>query len=179
MKAKTASMPKTKTAMRFMVFLPGYRFGGSLPLGNDGQQEVWRLAGRKVQRIAAGENLRRPVVRVDVQERADALHRVGRVRERGVLAVDFVILAAHGEGKPVAGRHGDRSRPDFDVEFDRFARLERPFLIMGMPRPVGQRLFWIELALGGAQPAEPDRRARVIRPYESDFLAVHIEQTQR
>src|SRR5450759_3990644 len=102
--AKT-TRPRTASAMAAMRLMIGSSLimllEGSLPLGNDRQQEVWRLVGGEVQRIAAGENLGVPVVRVDMQEGADALHRIGRVGERRVAAVHFVILAPHGEPEPI------------------------------------------------------------------------------
>ena len=49
---------------------------------------------------------------------------------------------------------------------------------MGVPGPVGQRSFRIELALRGAQPAQPDRHARIVGADEGDLLAVGIEQPQ-
>src|SRR5450756_3036828 len=179
--AKT-NRPRTASAtaaMRLMIGSSLCRLlEGSLPLRNDRQQEVWRLVGGKVQRVAAGENLGVPVVRVDMQEGADAFHRVGRVGERRVAAVHFVILAPHGEPEPIAGRYYDRGRPDLDIEFDRLARLERPFLIVRVPGPVGPRLGRVELAMRGAQPAQPDRRAGVGGADESDVLAGRIDQAQ-
>src|ERR1700693_297588 len=95
--AKTNS-PRTASAtaaMRLMIDSSLWMLlEGSLPLGNDRQQEVWRLVGGKVERVAPGRTRRRPVVRVDMQEGADALHRVGGIGQRRVGSVHFIVLAA-------------------------------------------------------------------------------------
>src|SRR5664279_5578055 len=157
--AKT-NRPRTASAtaaMRLMIGSSLYRLlEGSLPLGNDRQQEVWRLVGGKVQRVAAGKNLGVPIVRVDMQKGADALHRIGGIGQRRIGSVHFIVLAADGERESVAGRHHDAGRPDFDVELDRLARLERPFLVVRVPGPVRPRQRRVKLALRGAQPAQPD-----------------------
>src|ERR1039458_9150228 len=177
--AKT-NRPRTASAtaaMRLMIGSSLCRLlEGSLPLRNDRQQEVWRLVGGKVQRVAAGENLGVPVVRVDMQEGADALHRIGGVGQRRVGSVHFIVLAADGEREPITGGHHDAGRPDFDVELDLLAELERPFLVVRVPGPVGPRQGRVELAMRGAQPAQPDRRARVVGADESDVLAGRIDQ---
>src|SRR5712691_3252443 len=69
--------------------------GIDLPRRNDREQQVRRHAGAEVQRVLAAENLRRAVARIGVRERPDALHRIGRVRQRRVGAVILVVLAAH------------------------------------------------------------------------------------
>src|ERR1039458_8682632 len=98
--AKT-NRPRTASATAAMRLMIGSSLckllEGSLPLGNDRQQEVWRLVGGKVQRVAAGENLGVPVVRVDMQEGADTFHRVRGIGQRRVGSVHFVVLAADGE----------------------------------------------------------------------------------
>src|SRR5438045_3895965 len=81
------------------------------PPWNDGQQQVGHLASREVQSVAPAEDARRAVVRVVVREGPDALHRIRRVRQAGVAAVMRIVLAAHGERKPMARRHDDARRP--------------------------------------------------------------------
>src|ERR1035437_10647167 len=138
--AKT-NRPRTASAtaaMRLMIGSSLCRLlEGSLPLRNDRQQEVWRLVGGKVQRVAAGENIGVPVVRVDMQEGADTFHRVRGIGQRRIGSVHFIVLAADSEREPIAGRHHDAGRPDFDVELDRLAALARPFLVVGVPGPAG------------------------------------------
>src|SRR6202044_1974966 len=75
-------------------------FCGSLHVRNYRQQEIWLLARGEMQRVAGGKDVRRPVIGIDVQERADALHRIGRVWRGGIAAVDFVVLVAPVEGAP-------------------------------------------------------------------------------
>ena len=145
---------------------------------NDRQQHIRREFAAEVQRVLAAENLRRPVQRIGVRERPDALHRIGRVRQRRVGAVDLVVLAAHRQRQAIALRHHDRGRPDLDVELDRLAGLQRPFLVVGVIRPIGLALLRIELAVRGAQPAEADRHARIVRADEGHLLAVRIEHAQ-
>src|SRR5262249_52073367 len=70
-------------------------FWESLRRRNDWQQEVWLPAAGEMQCVTAIENLWSPVVLVDMEERPDAFHRIGGVRQSGVAAVDFVVLAAH------------------------------------------------------------------------------------
>ena len=43
---------------------------------------------------------------------------------------------------------------------------------MGVPGPIRQALLRIELAVRGAQPAQADRRARIVRAVEGDLVAV-------
>src|ERR1700693_94791 len=125
--AKTNS-PRTASATAAMRLMIGSSLSmlleGSLPLGNDRQQEVWRLVGGEVQRGAAGKTRRRSVARVDMQERPDTLHRVGGIGQRRVGSVHFIVLAADGEREPITGRHHDAGRPDFDVELERLRRVD-------------------------------------------------------
>src|ERR1035437_7354333 len=146
--AKT-NRPRTASATAAMRLMIGSSLckllEGSLPLGNDRQQEGRRLVGGKVQRIAGSENLRVPIGRVDMQKGADTFHRVRGVGQRRVGSVPFIVLAADGEREPITGRHHDTGRPDFDVELDRLARVEGPFLGGRVPRPVGQAQGRVEL----------------------------------
>ena len=91
-----------------------------------GSSTYGRELAAEVQRVLAAEDFRRAVERIGVGERADALHRIGRVRDGRVGAVVFVVLAAHGQRQAIALRHHDRGRPDFDIELDRLAGRERP-----------------------------------------------------
>src|SRR5712691_3009252 len=82
--ATTGSPSKTSAAVktRFFIGSSGLNPQGSLrprPHRYYGQQEVGLFAGAKVQGIPAGEYHGRAIVRVDVEEGADALHRVGRI----------------------------------------------------------------------------------------------------
>ncbi len=70
----------------------------------------------------------------------------------------------------VARRHDDAGRPDLDVELVDLSGRERLLLVVRMVRPVGQRARRIELAVRRAQPALRDRRARIERALEDDFL---------
>src|SRR6266849_291264 len=149
------------------------------PARRDHRQQQMRRHGRaEMQGVDAAENVRRAVARIGMGEWADPLHRIDGVRRRRVGAVVFVVLAAHAQADAVALRHHDRGRPDLDVELDRFAGGERPFLVVAVPGPIGQALFAIELAVRGAQPAEPDRRARIVAADEHDLPATRIEHAQ-
>ncbi len=91
-----------------------------------------------MQRIASVKDGCRPVVGIDVEKRANAFHRIRRVRQCRIGAVDLVVLAAHGQGEPIARGHHDRGRPDLDVELHRLARRKAPLFVVRMPRPERQ-----------------------------------------
>src|SRR5262249_58024532 len=74
----------------------------SLRPRDHGQQEIRHRARAEVERIAAVENRGWAVVRIGVRERADALHRIGRIGKPGIAAVIFIVLAADGERDTVA-----------------------------------------------------------------------------
>src|SRR6185437_3319465 len=79
--AASASAVTANAAKRFsaILFLLDVRVLCGLSRRNNRQQHVRLPAGGEMQRVAGGENRRRPVIRIDVQERADALHRIRRV----------------------------------------------------------------------------------------------------
>src|SRR5262249_9824022 len=137
-------------------------FWESLRRRNDRQQEVWPATRDEMQRVAAVEYRRRPIVRIDMQERPDAFHWVGRVRRRGILAVDLIVLAADRQSHAIAGRDHDRRRPYLDVELDGRARSERPFFIVRVPGPVRAGELGIKFAMRRAQPAKSHRNARIV-----------------
>ena len=143
-----------------------------------GNKRYGLLAGGKVQCIPAVEDGGRTVIRVNVKKRADAFHRIGCVRQRNIAPIDFIIFAAHCECQPIARRHYNRGRPDFDVELDRLAGYERPFLVVAYAMVDRAAIFRIELAMRRAQPAEPNWHARIIRTDEGDLFAGWIESTQ-
>src|SRR5260370_40633167 len=100
---------------------------------NEGQQQVIRRLASKMQRGHAGENLRRAILRVVVQERAAAGQFVLEIRKLAAAsAAILVVLAANGESDAVSGRRYDRGWPDLDVEFDDFAVAKRLFGVVGM-----------------------------------------------
>ena len=129
--------------------------------------------------FTAAEDLRRAIARIGVGERADAFHRIGRVRQRRVGAVVLVVLAAHGEPDAIARRHHDAGRPDLDVELDRLARRERPLLVVGVPRPIGQGALR-DRACGARRAASPGPTGvrGSLLPMNDDLLARGIEHAQ-
>src|SRR5258708_8800595 len=112
---------------------------------NDRQQQVIRRLASEMQRGHAGENLRRAILRVVVQERAAAGQFVLEIRKLAAArAAILVVLAANRESDAVSGRSYDRGWPDLDVEVDDFAVAKRLFGIVGMVGPIGQRALKIE-----------------------------------
>src|SRR5262249_6255631 len=101
--SKTASTPRT----RRIGHLFSFERRRSLRLRYHGQQEIRRLPGAEVERVAAGENIGGAIVRVGMSERADALHGIRGIGEPGVGAVIFMVAPAHGERDGVAGGHDD------------------------------------------------------------------------
>src|SRR5262249_57118129 len=81
----------------------------------------------------------------------------------------LIVLAANGQRDPVTGWHHDRGRPDFDVELDHFALLERLLLVVGVIGTIRQRQLLVEFAVRGAQPPLRDRRVRIDRTLEYRF----------
>src|SRR6266849_8337862 len=113
-------------------------FLGILMRRNDGKQDVIRRLPSEVQRGHSGENLRRAILRVVVQERATAGQFVLEIRKLAAArAAILVVLAANGESDAVSGRRYDRGWPNLDVEFDGFALAKRLFGIVGMVWPIG------------------------------------------
>src|SRR5262249_30841695 len=90
----------------------------------------------------------------------------------------LVVAAAHRESKTETRGYDDAGGPDLDVELDRFARSQFLGFVVDVPGPVRQALLRVELALRGAQPAETDRHARVVRALEGHLFAVGIEHAQ-
>src|ERR1043166_8710627 len=144
-----------------------------------GKKQVGLATRLEVQRVGAAEDFLRAVARVVVNERADAALRVADARDKDRLAGRLVVAAAHGESKTETRGYDDARGPDLDVELHRFAGSEFLGFIVAVPGPVRQALLRVELALRGAQPAEADRHARVVRALEGDLFAVGIEHAQR
>ena len=73
----------------------------------------------------------------------------------------------------VAFFENHRGRPDFDAALDDFIGCQPLALVVRVVRPVGQRLFRIELAVRGAQPALGDAGLRFSAlPGFDDIFAV-------
>ena len=143
----------------FMSALPAYA------CGMIGSSRYGILLGGEVQHVGAAEDVRRPVARIGVRERPDAFHRIQRVGDAGVAAVDFVVLAAHGEAEPIARRHHDAGRPDLDVELDRLARRRaatprRGCARAGTAASRSDRACGARRAASRARPACADRSSR-------------------
>ena len=100
--------------------------------GDHRQQNIGHLAGGKVQCVFAAKDFRRPVLWVGVGKWTNTFHRIGRMRDTRISAVELVILAAHGEGDAIAFGHHNRRRPDFHIEIDRRARCQRLDFIVGV-----------------------------------------------
>src|SRR5262245_45861963 len=94
---------------------------------NHRKQNVGLSPRLEVKRVAAAENLLRPVESQIVPERADAGDRV-QARELERRAGIFVILAAHREGQPVA-------RGNHDAEIGRATCREGAWHRWGAGRP--------------------------------------------
>src|SRR5262245_56495703 len=110
------------------------------------------------------------VIRVDMYERSHAFHGIGGVRQGNVPSVDLVILTPHSERQAISRRYHDRGRPDFNVELDWFAWCQGPFFVVAVPGTVGERSRWVELAMRGAQPADTDWGAWIVRANKGHFL---------
>src|SRR5665647_3659912 len=146
---------------------------------NDRQQQVGRFAAGKMQAAGAAKDGGGSVARIVVQERTAAGQFVLEVRQLAAAAAAiFVILAADRYGHAMAGRHHDRAWPNLDVELRHLALLERLLLVVRVIGPVGRRQFLVELAVRGAQPALCDRRVRIDRALEYDFLQIAGEYPQ-
>src|SRR5215471_18628034 len=99
-------------ASRLFLLCLAY-FLGIVMRRNDGQQQVIRRLASEMQSGHAGENLRRAILRVVVQERAAAGQFVLEIRKLAAArAAILVVLAANGESDAVSGRCHDRGWPD-------------------------------------------------------------------
>src|SRR5262249_9091789 len=145
---------------------------------NDREQQIGRFLGAEMQRVDRGKNFRRAIAWIGMGEGANSLHGIGGVRERGIAAVVFVILAADGEAEPIFFRHDNASGPDFHIHLDRLSRRERPWLVMGMPWPVGKAAGCVGLAVRGPQPTKSYGSAGIIGADEHDLLSLRIEQAE-
>ncbi len=126
-----------------------------------------------MQRDLPAEDCGRTIARIVVQERAAAEQFILEIRQpcTGRL-LPFVVAAAHRERDAIARGHDDRRRPQFDVERDDLAGLERLLFVVGVIRPVFGGQLRIELAVRGAQPALGNGRVRIDRAHEHDLLQV-------
>src|SRR5450759_1216303 len=115
-----------------------------------------------MQCVGTAEDIWWPILRMGVQERADSSQCIFHALESQRWAIVFVILATHRQTESVTRRDNDARRPDFHVEINRLTRLERPSFIVGVIWAVWQRSCWIELAMGCTQPAQGDRRSRIV-----------------
>src|SRR5689334_5529013 len=114
-----------------------------------------------------------PVAWVVVQEGAapfQLVFEVGQLSAAG--AAIFIVLATDRESDPVASGDDNRGRPDLDIEFRDLVLLQRPLFVVGVIGPVGLRQFLVELAVRSAKPSLPNRRVRIDRTLEHDFLKV-------
>src|SRR5262245_9664880 len=124
-----------------------------------------------MQRGDAGEDRRRAVLWIVMQERSAAGQLVLEVRELAAARAGLVIvLAADRQPEAVALRYHDRGRPDLDVELDHLAFLERLLLVMAVIGPPRPRELFVALAMRGAQPALCHRRVRIDRALEHDLF---------
>src|ERR1700733_1251135 len=146
---------------------------------NNRQQQVGPRRAAEMQSGDAAENLRWPVAHVVMQERAAAGELILEIRQPSAAAAGIdVVLAADGQRDAVAGRHDDRSRPDFHVERDHLARLERLPPGMAVIGPVRLRQLFVERAGRRAQPALAHRRMRIDGALEHHFLEVGRKNTE-
>src|SRR6185437_1909438 len=102
-----------------------------------------------MQGVPAGENCGRPVVAVDMKKGPDTFHRIRRIRQRDIGAIDLIVLSAHRQCEAVARTQDNRRRPYFDIELDLYARSKRPCLIMRMPGPIRPRKSCVKLSMRG------------------------------
>src|SRR5262249_23928670 len=94
------------------------------------QQEIGLPSGAEVQAGATAEDVHGSIARIVVEKRPATRELVLEVRQLAAARPGIdIILAADGEADAVAGRNHDRGRPDFDVELDHLALLERLDLV--------------------------------------------------
>ena len=147
--------------------------GGFHFFGNNRQQDIGLPVRAGVQRHFAAEHRRRPIARIVVREyRAAGPHFAQRFEAFAGLAREHVIVAAHRQRQPIALRQRDAGRPDFDVDLVDLAGGELLLFVVGVIGPVRQRQLRVELAMRATQPALRDRRVRIERALEGDFLEV-------
>src|SRR5579859_369364 len=100
------------------------------------KQQVIRLMIVEMQGRSPGEDRRRPVARVVVQERSAPRQLVLEVREpQPRRLLPFVIPPPHRQCDPASGRHDDGRWPELDVQIDRLARDEGLLFVMGVIGP--------------------------------------------
>lgn len=131
-----------------------------------------------MQRIGATENVPRPILWMDVQERSDAGQRVFDAFENQRRSFVGIVLAAHRQTDAASGRHDDAGRPNLDIELHRLAWPQRPGFVMGVIRPIGQAAQGIDLPMRRTQPSIGDRRARIVRTDEGNLPARLVEDAQ-
>src|SRR5262249_10451791 len=96
----------------------------------------------------SGENLRRPIARIVMQERTASRQLILAIRQPSAAATRIdVVLATDTQADAMTGRHDDRGRPDLHVERNNLAPLERLFLGVPVIRPVRLGKFFIERAM--------------------------------
>jgi hypothetical protein len=96
-----------------------------------------------MQSIFSSEYAGRAVFRFGVDKRPNPLHRVEVARLLGIAEAMLVILAADVQRQPVAGGYDNASGQDLDMELDRLAGDQWPFLIVRMVGAVRQAsLAW-------------------------------------
>src|SRR5665647_426895 len=104
------------------------------------------------------------------EDRATGPYLAQRFQPGARLARKDVVLAAHGQRKPIALRKHDARWPYFDVDLVHSAKRELLLLVVRVIRPVWQRKLGVELTVRAAQPAlglslihisEPTRRTPI------------------
>src|SRR5882724_1445395 len=132
-----------------------------------------------MERGGACEQLLRPIARIIVQEWPTSQQfvlEIGEFRTRRCLP--RIILSANTQCNPIPLGHDDRSRPDFDGQINRLARLHWPNLVMGVVGTVRPGQGLIELAMRGAQPTLRDWRMRIDGASEGDLAQIGTKDTE-
>lgn len=116
------------------------------------------------------ENGRRAICRLFERRSGDMVPRVRRWQGR---QTDSRI--SDRQCDLLAGGHVDAGRPYLHIQLYRFARDQRPQLIMGMVRLIRQTAGRVGLAMRGTKPALTNRCARILRTLEHDLTTVWRE----
>jgi hypothetical protein len=113
-----------------------------------------------------------------MEERPAASQFVLEVRKLPTATGVLIIPASNLERNPITRGYNNARRPNFNLQFDGNTELQESRFIMRMIRPPRFRQRRVKLSMRGTQPALADRRMRINRTLECNFLQVGRENSE-